>query len=181
MGEIISIIPAGKKKAENEAFSRSFDQLLRTASDDAKYFKAEGEPKIIMHPEEYARQKMNHLLLEEKIMDPDLFRCVLYASAVVAKTFHETPESFYITDYLIRGQEENDPAIIKEGADCCFLLCSFFPQRAERKGMTLKGLFQLGIHAYFSLYTMTRSSMGLCMGERFPEVVDIAQRSMRAN
>jgi len=136
MAQIVQIFSKKKKDENNDGFSKDFDELLRMAVLDLKKLKQEGISKVDIDPREYVRRRINAFLLEEKIMDPDLFRCALYVSVVLSKAFHESPESYYIIDYLIKGQEEENPAIIRDGADCCFLLCSFFPQRAERRSMT---------------------------------------------
>ena len=177
MGRIIQLF-SKKQKNKIKDVNRDFTELLQEAVSDLQQLQKEGDTEIIADPEAYVRQKINTFLLDEKIMDPELFRCALYISAVIAKMFSTVPESYYASDYCMKGHEENDPFVILRGADFCFLLCSFFPGRGNRRMMKTKDYFHMGVQMYFSFYAMTQNVLGVCMGNNFSDMVEITQKSM---
>lgn len=178
MSQIVSIFSASKKN-ECGGSIKNFEDLLHDAMADLNDCRQEDDSKIVADAEVYVRRRINSFLMRERVMDPDLFRCALYISAVVAKSFSSVPESYHVSDYFVKGHTNNDPVTILRGADLCFLLCSFFPKRCERRSMRLRDYMHMGTQMYLSFYAMSSNSLGLCIGNNFSDMVEITQKSMK--
>lgn len=122
--------------------------------------------------------KFNQVLLEEKIIDREIFRCALYVSKIFEEILKEVPESYYGTDYWIREMQEENPVLFKKGGDVCFLVCTFFEKYARRR--TSMGDFQrMGSFLYDLYYSQTDDTIGWCMSNNFKNILQIAQEGIR--
>jgi hypothetical protein len=170
-----------KQRESNDALIEDdFTTLFRAAvSDKQKHDTQQGEEDyIIKSAEEVAercRVAMNTLLLQERAIDSHLFRCVMHVSRVIADAVEHTPKSFYATDYYLKAIKTDKPSLLREGGDMCYLICTFFPERANRRCMTVKDCEQLGTQLYYRYYEESKNTLGLCMGDHFKTMILIAQ------
>lgn len=176
MGNVIPIFSKKEVSSEVAEISEDSNQLLKVILKNARKKENSGEINIIASPREFVLAEISSFLLKNKMIDPELFRCTLYVSEVVSTYFTNVPESYYACDYFTKGIEENDPESIKKGADFCFLLCTFFPERGNRRVMKVESYFEMGKMMYFSLYGMTQKTIGLSMGNNFSTMVEIAKK-----
>ncbi|MDX9913267.1 MAG: hypothetical protein RBS77_01675 [Candidatus Moranbacteria bacterium] len=173
------VIPFSKKEDFNAGcISEDFNQLLQTIIRSASVKKESNKIEIVKNPEEFIQGEISSFLMEKKLIDPELFRCTLYVSKVVSNYFSTIPESYYASDYYLDGIDENNPETIKRGADFCFLLCTFFPERGTHRVMKLGNYFKMGRVMYFSFYEMTRRTIGLSMGNKFADMVKIVKKTI---
>lgn len=176
MGKVISI-SRGKKDCPAD-ISEDFNQLLETVLRSSEGKKEYRKIETVKNPEEFIREKISSFLLENKIINPEIFRCSLYVSKVVSNYFSTVPDSYYACDYFLKGINENNPGAILQGADFCFLLCAFFPARGNRKKLKVKYYSDMGRMMYFSFYDKTRKTIGLSMGNEFSGMVEIVQKTI---
>lgn len=172
MGKIFPIF-SGKKSEEE--ISENYNQLLATIVAEAKSAERPGEIHIVNDPEEFIRGKISSFVLDQKMLDLDILRCTLYTAKMIAHNFNNVPESYYATDYFLKGVDDNDPNLILRGADLCFLVCSLFPPRAYRRVMKSADYANLGRQMYYYFYGMTQKTIGLSMGNTFGTMTDIVR------
>lgn len=176
MGRVIPIFSKNKAPLNADEISEDSNQLLKIILENAKKKESSDEISIVTDPQEFVLTEISSFLIKNKMISPELFRCTLYVSKVVADYSTSIPESYYASDYFLKGIEENDPGSIKRGADFCFLLCTFFPERGERRVMKAESYLHMGRMMYFSLYGMTQKTIGLSMGNNFTTMVDVARK-----
>jgi hypothetical protein len=85
-------------------------------------------------------------------------------------------ESYYVTDYLIRGIEEDNATLIRQGADLCCVLCVFFEERERWRMMKPGDYVNMGSRLYALYYSRTRKLIGSCMSRNFESIVSIARK-----
>lgn len=122
--------------------------------------------------------KICSVLLKKKRIRTDLFHCSLYLAQMMANMVAKVPTSYYVTDYFIKGFEDENPLIIKEGADYCAMLCIFFEGRRGWRAMKPRDYEVLGSSLYHAYYDMTQKPIGWYMSKNFKEMIPIARRSI---
>jgi hypothetical protein len=121
--------------------------------------------------------KFNQVLLDNKAIDSELFRCALYVAALFEKMSKEVPESYYGVDFYIRGLEEGKPEWFRRGGDVCFLVCSLFEGFARRR-TSVKEFQRMGAYLYNLYFEGTRREIGWCMSNNFKSMVQVAQQGI---
>ncbi|MEF3692349.1 MAG: hypothetical protein V3574_04835 [Candidatus Moraniibacteriota bacterium] len=175
MGKLISIFSKREDFFNPDKISDDFTQLLKIVSENAQKKKTPSDINIVINPKEFVLSEMSSFLVKNKMIDPDIFRCTLYVSGVVSCYFKNIPESYYASDYFLKGIEENNPESVRRGADFCFLLCTFFPERGNRRMMKTEDYLKMGKMMYFYFYDITRKTIGLSMGNNFVTMVEVAK------
>jgi hypothetical protein len=158
-----------------------FTNLFKTAVEDRRKSQSEQKSDVIANVEEIAercRIVMNTLLLNEGGIDSRLFRCVIHVSRIIARATVQTPKSFYASDYYLQAIKTDKPIVLREGGDMCYLLCTFFPERANRRCMTVQDCEQMGTQMYYKYYEKSKNTLGLCMGDCFKTMILVAQESI---
>lgn len=122
--------------------------------------------------------KICSVLLKEKMIRTDLFKCSLYLAKMMADMVAKVPMSYYVTDYFLKGFEDENPLVIKEGADYCAMVCIFFEGRKGWRAMKPKDYEKLGSSLYLTYYNLSQKPIGWHMGKNFKEIVPIARRSI---
>jgi len=175
MGNVIPILSKKEALPRTEEISEDPNQLLKVILENAKKKKESKKINIITNPKDFVLAEMSSFLIKNKMTNHELFRCTLYVAEIVSNYFTNIPESYYACDYFTKGIEENNPESVRKGADFCFLLCTFFPERGNRRVMKVESYFKMGRMMYFSLYGMTQKTIGLSMGNNFSTMVDVAK------
>lgn len=176
MGRIIPFRDIHKMKA---AFEADFTYMLK----DVAKVKRESpgtEPGAIFRLdvsfENLFKAKIGSFIIDHRMLSADLFRCGLYVAHVLGETLSKKMTSFYMTDYLIRGIEEEDPAILKEGADLCCIICIFFEERRKWRLTRAGDYVKMGIQLYSIYYSMTRRLIAGCMSRNFQDITSITRK-----
>lgn len=182
-GSVGKIVPfSSKNRGETEDFNKNnINNLLGQAV--GLQGKAFGEMqngifRMRGNFREYMAAKICSMLLKEKMVRTDLFQCSLYLAQTMANMVAKVPMSYYATDYFIKGFEDKNPLVIKEGADYCAMLCIFFEGRKKWRAMNPKDYEKLGASLYFSYYDLSQKPIGWHMGKNFKEMIPIARRSI---
>ncbi len=160
-----------------------FTRLLMSAVADARACDKEtaAEEDIALLDDkvvDFFRKKINNLLIKEKILEPDLFRCTLHISQVMANMVHDVPMSYFASDYLVAS--EQDSRQLLHGGDICCMICIFFEKWANRRSMRLADYEHMGMQLYLRHYAMTKRTIGHCMAHHFREVVAISRECIQA-
>ncbi|HKN18282.1 MAG TPA: hypothetical protein VJW95_00690 [Dissulfurispiraceae bacterium] len=176
MGKIIPLPDRNKMKA---AFESDFTGMLKNVAEirrDALGEEDNGIFHITVSFEDFFRAKIGAFIINHRLLNADLFRCSLYVSNVLGQTLSKKITSFYITDYLIRGIEEEDPDILKEGADLCCIICIFFEERRNWRMTQAGDYVKMGIQLYSLYYSMTRKLIAGCMSRNFQDIITITRK-----
>ncbi|MBF0506700.1 MAG: hypothetical protein HQL09_07680 [Nitrospirae bacterium] len=173
------IIPFGVKNKAKTAFDSDFTSMIK----DVAEIKREAlgtEDNNLFHLnvsfEDLFKAKIGSFILDNRLINADLFRCSLYVAHVLGETLSKKVASFYITDYLIRGIEEESPDILKEGADLCCIICIFFDERHKWRMMRAGDYVKMGIQLYSIYYSMTHKLIGWCMSRNFEHITSITRK-----
>jgi hypothetical protein len=175
------IIPFYSRKDNCEYVEEDLTALLQGAIRDKYKYVAMQEGKIIegaVAIEEYCRIVMNMFLLNEGEINSILFRCVIYTSRIIAESIGKALDGFYSLQYYVEAINTDNLNLLREGGDMCYLICTFFPEYANRRFMTVGDCEQIGRQMYYKYYQKSENSLGLYMGNNFKTMVMIAQECM---
>jgi len=173
------VIPLQDRKKIKASFEGDFTNMLKDVAEVKK--EALGtEDSNIFHLnvsfEDLFKAKIGSFIIDHRLMNTDLFRCSLYVAHVLGETLSKKITSLYITDYLIRGIEEEAPDILKEGADLCCILCIFFEERRNWRMTRAGDYVKMGIQLYSLYYSMTQKLIGWCMSRNFENITSITRK-----
>lgn len=84
----------------------------------------------ISDPFLFFQGKISEIIIGQSLIEQDLLLGGMYVAKLLTKTISQIPPSWWAIDYLMEGHSKNDPLIIQQGADVCFLICSIFKERA---------------------------------------------------
>ena len=115
---------------------------------------------------------LNKSLLAEKNIGTDIFMCSSYVASLLAKTGSSIPKSWYAIDYILEGYENDDPFVLQDGADVCFLLYSLYPARCNRRSMKTEDYATMGENLYYGYYAKTGREIGYYMSNLFELMAD---------
>ncbi len=187
MGKVIRLFRREKRENESPATGketdRDFTALLKGAVSDARQCgdrTPDRDDEITLLDDEavdFFRKRIHYILIKEKILEPDLFRCTLHISRVMADMVHEVPESYFASDYLVGSQQ--DTRQLLRGGDLCCMICIFFEEWANRRSMRVADYEQMGMQLYLRHHAATRSSIGQCMAHHFRDVVAISRECIQ--
>ena len=177
MGDLLGFLEMKKAVLSKE---KTFNELLKNAVEIGR--RSLGSTKMgIFQPEADIKtffvSTITALLLREKQIDDELFRCALYAGEVFEKLVFSVPESYFVCDYYLKGWEAGQPIFFRDGADLCYVICVLFDQFAQRRRMRRDDYVRMGVQLYYLYYRQTRESIGWCMSNNFKGIVDVAKRS----
>jgi hypothetical protein len=176
MGQIIPFPDRNKLKA---TFEGAFTDMLKDVA-EIKREELGTEDNNIFHLnvsfEDLFKAKIGSFIIDNRLLNADLFRCSLYVAHILSETLSKKITSFYITDYLIRGIEEEDPVTLKEGADLCCIICIFFAERQNWRMMRAGDYVKMGIQLYSLYYSMTQRLIAGCMSRNFENITTITRK-----
>ncbi len=173
-----NVLPFRRREKERPQFDGDFTNILRDVVAVGRQTLGTDENGIFrLHVsfEELVRARIGSFIINNRLMNTDLFRCGLYVSHVLSEMLSKEVDSFYVTDYLIRGIEEDNAAVIREGADLCCVLCVFFEERERWRMMKPGDYVTMGIRLYSLYYSRTGKPIGSCMSRHFESIVSITK------
>jgi len=168
MGKLISI---GKTCTERKKGKTTLEDLLSRAHklnndiDESKNLDLKKKFEV----------RFNDILLQNRMVSSTNFLCAIYIAKLLSKISHSVPRSWYATDYLINGIENDKQVPFKEGADVCFILYSLYPERCEHRSMTKMGYIRMGVALYFQHYDITSQEVSYHMGASFEPMAEITR------
>jgi len=176
-----TVLPFRRREKERPLIDGDFTDLLKDAVAVGRQTLGTEENGIFrLHVsfEDLVRAKIGSFIIKNRLMNTDLFRCGLYVSHVFSEMLSKEVGSYYITDYLIRGIEEDNTAVIREGADLCCVICVFFEERQRWRMMKPGDYIKMGIRLYSLYYSRTGRPIGSCMSRHFESIISIARTCM---
>jgi len=173
MGKLISI---GKTCVDKKKGNTTLEELLSRAHKLSNNIN-EGEDLDLRKKFEI---RFNDILLKNKMISSTNFLCAIYIANLLSKIGYSVPKSWYATDYLINGIENDEQVPFKEGADVCFILYSLYPERCERRSMKKADYVKMGIALYFYYYNMTRKEVVYHMGTSFEPMAEITRECVES-
>ena len=166
MAKIISF-GSFKKQAEKDV-SNTFEELLKKATLLKKMSIKKSHFKDFEDWKKSFEIQINTFLLEKQLVGADVFMCASYISSILCQFGDKIPESWYMTDYLVKDQENGgDGNALKEGADTCFILCSLYPERCNRRVMKKSDYVSMGSSMYSAYYSKTGKEVIYHMARKF--------------
>lgn len=121
---------------------------------------------------------ISETLICSKMIGVDILLCGIYISRLLADIGSRSPQSWYAFDFILESNNSSDPAIVKNGADVCFLLCSVFPRKAGRRVMNVKDYEKIGAGLYYHFYSATEKIIGRHMSNNFSVMAAVTQQSL---
>lgn len=156
-----------RKQAEKEG-PKTFEELLRKATLLKKMSSNKALIKDFDDLKKAFEIQLNTFLLEKQLVGADVFMCASYISSILCQFGDKIPESWYMTDYLVKDQENGgDGNALKEGADTCFILCSLYPERCNRRVMKKSDYVSMGSSMYSAYYSKTGKEVIYHMARKF--------------
>ena len=117
--------------------------------------------------------KIMDILISNRMIAVDSILCGQYVSKLLASLLQYVPEHWIAIDYLIQGNK-NNPYVLQQGADMCFLVCSVFPKRLGRC-MKINDYKTFGISLFMQYFQKTGEEIGFHMSKQFPDMVKVTQ------
>lgn len=176
MGEVVPFRGREKRKA---TFESDFTKILNDVVEikrESLVTEENGIVRLNANFEDVFKAKIGSFIIQHRLINADLFRCGLYVSQVLAETLSKKFESYYVTDYFVRGIEEDDPIILQQGADLCCIICVFFETRERWRMMRAGDYMKMGIQLYSLYYSKTKRVIGWCMSRNFERIISITRK-----
>jgi hypothetical protein len=181
MGKIINIRDfQSEKRKEN---LRSLNDFMARAKRLGKEVAKEAESGLIIAQskdlDKMIEVKINEFLLGNNLLRVDYFMCSLFIASLLSKIGYEIPESWYATDYIFKANKDDNPYVLEDGANVCFILCSLYPERCSYRSMTRASYIKIGSALYLQFYNATNEEIGYYMGHYFEHMADIANHCVK--
>ena len=124
--------------------------------------------------------KISNVLINSKLIAKDFFLCGIYISKMLLYFIYYCPQSWYAIDYIEMAQKNKNPFYLKCGADMCFLLCSLFEERTNRKkrAISKKTYIEIGGRLYYMFFSETESDIGCYMSKNFEIMTDVTKEAV---
>lgn len=176
MGEII---PFRQREKTKTTFESDFTAMLKDVAEvkrEALGAEVNGIFRLNAGFENMIKAMVGSFIIDHRLMNADLFRCGLYVSHVLAEMLSKTIESYYVIDYLTRGIEEEDPLLLRQGADLCCMLCILFEGRQNWRMVKAGDYMKLGIQLYALYHAKTKRMIGWTMSKNFEAITSITKQ-----
>ena len=129
---------------------------------------------MVASPQKYFEEILMKELIERKAISREFFLCAVYIFFVMEKLVYEKPEHWHVFEYLIEVEKQANSKQLKNGADFCFSLCSFFPKKTERRAMKKSDYISFGQAMYWQHYLQSGSEVACYMSESFEEMSQLS-------
>lgn len=176
MGDIVPFRQREKGKA---TFESDFTAMLKDVAEvrrETLGTEVNGIFRLNVGFENMIKAMIGSFIIDHRLINADLFRCGLYVAQVLGKNLSKTIESYYVIDYLTRGLEEDDPALLQQGADLCCILCILFEGRQHWRLVKAGDYMKLGIQLYALYHAKTKRMIGWSMSRNFEAITSITKQ-----
>ena len=104
----------------------------------------------------------------DSIVIQELALCTTYVAELLTNVAQSTPPSWYVIDYLLKSVDSDCPsALIKQGADVSFLICSVFKERTKKRLLSFAYYEKIGSQLYQRYYLASGEKIGQLMNRNF--------------
>ncbi len=118
---------------------------------------------------------INNTLLEQGCANSDYFHCGNYISKLIVRSAEAPFESLYAIDYLAQIRDERDYYGFQQAGDLCFLLCSMFTKRCDRRMMRYRDYVQIGKVMYSNFYSKSNKKIAYLMSQYYQEMAEVTK------
>jgi len=168
MGEVISL----QKIREVD---KTLNDFLKEAHDCNLSFKLDN-PISVLNPNDFVmifRNRAFQEICKRGMINTEAFICVTYVAEILKEIMFQAKKSWIVSDYLIKAQKNNNPRLLREAANICFLICAVFPKRANWRLMNKDFYQNSGAMCYYSYYLKTQKSFAYYMNKNFKDIVNL--------
>ncbi len=113
------------------------------------------------------------IILDRNEMAAAIFLCGTYVADLLISLASAIPDSWYFIDYLLKNWKENQSQSLKCGGDTCFLICSLFKERGNRRSMNCRDYQRVGRGMYYQYYNQTGMEVAYHMSRQFNQMAEI--------
>ncbi len=167
---------------KNHSFKKNLSALLKEAFEVQEKEEKVTNSGIFISDFERMREmiekEMSKELLEKNALESEFFLCMKYVSKLLSETARQPLFSLYILDYLSKIESKEDHLPFKEAADLCFILCSLFPERTERRMMRWNDYVMMGKSLYGSFYQKSGLDIAYYMSTKYQTIAVIAHNAL---
>jgi len=175
MGNIIPFERKGKAKMQVDKDLTGMLKEIVEVGKESIGAEINGVFQMNMSFEDMFKARIGSFIIDKKLINADLFRCSLYVSHLLDDMLSKNVDSYYAVDYFIRGLEEEDAGILREGADLCCFLCILFDGRSGWRMMRSGDYADMGIRLYSLCYSISKRKIAWCMSRNFNDITLVAR------
>lgn len=124
----------------------------------------------------WLKKRISREILDRRELSSPIFLCGLYASEILGEA--DSNMQKYAIDFFEQWADSSDPDHLKKGGDFCFILCSGFPARSNRRTMRMSDYQSLGRGFYQNYYTSTGKPIGYHMSVNFTLMQEIVNAAL---
>ena len=163
MADIISLQKAREKRDSLE--SVDINQLLKKATlilkEESEDLQGElgvvGKGKL----KKIFEKKITEEIFRAKPISGDTLLCGIYVSILLDEFVIKRTASWWAIDYAV----SEDPEVLKQGGDTCFIICGVFPERGNVRSMDISYYQKVGAGLYNRFYNRTNKEIGYHMSQ----------------
>ncbi len=175
MGKVIPFIKRSKGKIQVDKDLTGLLKEIVAVGKGSVGEEVNGVFQMNMSFEDMLKARIGSFIIDRNLINADLFRCSLYVSRLLDQMLSKNFDSYYAVDYFLRGLEEEDPGILKEGADLCCFICILFDRRNEWRMMRSGDYASMGIQLYSLSYSLSKKKIAWCMSRHFNDITSVAR------
>lgn len=120
-------------------------------------------------------KKITEEILKAKLISGDVLLCGIYVSVLLDEFVTKRTDSWWAIDYAI----SENPLVLKQGGDTCFIICGVFPERGNVRLMDLSYYQKIGAGLYNRFYNLTNKEIGYHMSQRFETMAQVVQTCLK--
>lgn len=173
MGEIVPF----RKKSRAEDLNSLLKEVVEVGKKDFLLALENGLVSLNGNFEDLLKSRMGNVILSERLK-PDILRCALYVSRMMAEAVSSVPESYYGLDYLEKFEKDGSLNDLKKGADLCCFVSIFFDAREKRRAMRKGDFSRMGIFLYSLHYLKSGRPIFWLMSRNYEKTVMIAKKAV---
>lgn len=121
------------------------------------------------------KSRLQRKIIEKRMIESSCLICGLYIAEMLSRIADQTPQSWYVVDYIKAALEQDSKEKLRQGADICFLICSIFPERGHWRMMRPDDYAGIGIGLYYNYYCQSSREIGFHMSEHFNAMTSLTK------
>jgi hypothetical protein len=165
---------------END-FDKSFKKIIKLQKISEREDLAEDEIISSTSAKNWFERKISNEIFQKRMFAHDVFLCGMYVAKILGEFEKSLPKYEYAVDFFQQWSDSKNECALKCGGDFCFLLCSVFPQRGNRRLMKTDYYQEMGRSFYYHFYTVSEKPIGSYMSSKFETMTGIVQSVLGKN
>jgi len=124
-------------------------------------------------------KRISEILFKKNLIASDYFLCSIYIANLISETVKNPPKSWYSIDYIFEIKDEDDYLPWKRAGDVCFLICSVFVGRSNRRIMRTDDYVAMGRSFYSNYYRKGNKEIGYMMSNKYMPMMHITREALK--